>query len=162
IPPCGFAYTANSGKARSKGIELQANFQLTKAFLATAGGSYTDAVLTTDVPAQGFHSGDALPGSPKTIANLSLQYTFSIAGRAAFVRADSSYVGTFYLDVPRTPTQKAGGYTKVDMTLRVPVGTGLDMDLFVHNLTNEDAYVSRQSGGGELAGYRMRPRTIGF
>jgi len=162
IPPCGFGYTANAGKARSSGIELQANFQVTQAFLISAGGSYTDAVLTTDVPAQGFHSGDPLPGAPKTIANLSLQYAFNMAGRAAFVRADTSYVGTFYLDIPRTPTQKAGGYTKLDMTLRVPVGQSLDMDLFAHNLTNQDAYVARQSGGGELTGYRMRPRTIGF
>ncbi len=162
IPECGFGYTANAGKARSTGIELQTSFQLSREFLLTAGGSYTDAQLTTDVPAQGFHSGDPLPGSPKTIANLSLQYGFNLAGRAAFARLDSSYVGTFYLDVPRTVNQKAGGYTKIDMTVRMPLGAGVDMDLFVHNLTNEDAYVSRQSGGGEFTGYRMRPRTLGF
>jgi outer membrane receptor protein involved in Fe transport len=160
IPPCGFAYTANAGTAKSQGIELQADFQLSKALLLSIGGSYNDAELTSDVPAQGFKSGDPLP-APKEIGNASLQYGYRIAGRPAFVRVDASYVGPFWLDIVKTPEQKAGSYTKVDATARVPAGV-MNVDFYVHNLTDQHAYISRQSGGGMLTGYRMQPRTIGF
>jgi iron complex outermembrane recepter protein len=160
-PDCGYAYTTNAGSARSQGVELQANLQVSDAFLVSVGGSYNDAELTTDVPAQGFSSGDSLPGTPKESANLGLQYSFDVAGRAAYVRADSIYVGRFFGDIPQSPTQKAGDYVKVNASARLEFGS-LDVDLYVHNLTDEDAFVARGNGLDAFYGYRLRPRTIGF
>jgi outer membrane receptor protein involved in Fe transport len=161
LPPCGYAYTTNAGVGLSEGIEVQANFQLTDAFLVSVGGSWNDAKLTADVPAQGFQDGDPLPGTPKESANLGLQYSFNISGHPAYIRADSIYVSRFFGDILETPTQEAGDYVKVNASARVEFGN-LDMDVFVHNLTDEDAFISRGYGLHELFGYRMRPRTIGL
>lgn len=162
-PGCGFSYTANAGGARSEGIELQANFHVTDAFRVEVGGSWIDARLTKDVPVQGFKAGDRLPASPKVNANLGLQYEFDIAGHAAFVRADSIYVGPFFAVVgDSSPDTEAGDYVKLDATARVTM-RNLNIDLYVRNLTNEDALTHLVSGLGNLFfGYRLRPRTIGI
>jgi outer membrane receptor protein involved in Fe transport len=160
-PPCGYSYTTNAGKGRSQGMEVQANLRLTPKVIVNAGGSWIDAELTADVPAQGFSSGDPLPGTPKKSANLGVQYLFNVAGRDAYVRADSIYVGRFWGDIPQSATQVAGDYIKVDAAARMSFGS-LAFDLYVHNLTNEDAYISRGVGAGLLYGYRTRPRTMGF
>lgn len=159
IPLCN--YNINAGTARTAGVEFQANFQVTDALRVDFGGSSIQAQLTKDVPAQGFSDGDRLPGSPKFNANLGVQYGFDIAGHSAFVRADSIYVGPFYGNVLQTPSTRAGDYVKLDASVRVEIDN-LKVDLFVRNLTNEDAFTWR--GGdprGEFFGYRMRPRTFG-
>jgi iron complex outermembrane receptor protein len=113
------------------------------------------------VPAQGFSSGDALPGTPKESLNLGLQYAFDVSGHAAHVRADSIYVGRFFGDIPQSPNQEAGDYVKINASARMEFGS-LDVDLYIHNLTNEDAFVARGNGLDSFYGYRLRPRTIGF
>lgn len=159
---CGLTYNANAGKARTKGAEFQVSVALTDALRADFGGSYLDAKLTEDAPALGAVAGDRLPGSPKVNANLSLQYDFAIGGREAFIRADSIYIGPFYGDVYQSAATRAGDYIKIDLTGRVTFGK-VGLDLFVQNLTNQDAYTFRGTSdvGREFVGYRMRPRTVG-
>ncbi len=164
---CTSSYLANAGAARSEGVELGTQFQVTDGFRVDLGGSYIRARLTEDVPAQRFLAGDRLPASPKFSGNLGLQQGFAILGYKAFVRADASYVGSFYGDILSTPTTLSGDYVKVDARARVEINK-LDLDLYVRNLTNEDAFAFRGSYGaarglnGDYFGYRMRPRTIGM
>jgi iron complex outermembrane receptor protein len=166
-PPqgCGLAWTTNAGTARSDGFEFQTNFQLMKTLRLDMGGSVIDAKLTHDVPAQGFHAGARLPGTPKVNGNLGLQYDFHVAGHSAFLRADTTYIGTFYGNLRESPNTKSGGYEKVDLSSRITV-KGLDIDLFVSNLTNNDAFTFRDTVNytgtlGQFYGYRLQPRTIG-
>ncbi len=155
-------YLTNVGAAKSEGVELEAQFQIARSLRIDIGGSWVDAELTEDVPRQGFVSGSRLPGSPRANANLGLQYNFAIGGHAAFVRADSIYVGSFYGNVQESFNTKAGDYVKVDATARLQIGN-LDLDLFVQNLTNEDAFAFRGvADRGALFGYRLRPREVGL
>jgi iron complex outermembrane recepter protein len=164
VPGCG-AYTDNAGAARSEGAEVQANFQLTRAFRIDVGGSAVRAELTED--ALGFvppaFEGDRLPGSPKINANLGLQYEFDIAGHNAFVRADSIYVGPFYGNLQQSANLRAGDYVKVDATARIVINS-LNLDLFVRNLTDADDFTFRDTDrlAGASYGYRLRPRTFGL
>lgn len=160
---CGIIYTANAGEAVSEGAEVQASFQITEPLRVDFGGSLIHAKLTKDIPAQNISSGNRLPGSPEINANLSLQYGFEIGGRKASVRADSIYVGSFYGNLQESPNTKSGDYVKLDASARVEIGN-LDIDLFVRNLTNEDAFTFRRNNArsGQFYGYRLRPRTIGF
>lgn len=158
--PCGWNYLANVGRARSEGVEFQASLRLTRAWRLDFGGSWIDARIVEDVPAQGFRVGDPLP-SPKTNANVGLQYEFNLAGHEAFIRADSIYVGSFYGSVLRSENTLAGDYVKADLTTRMTFDR-LHVDLYAHNLTNEDAFTYRGSSNyGESYGYRLRPRTFG-
>lgn len=158
IQRCGvvdYGYTTNVGKARSEGIELQANAQLTESVSLDAGASWIHARLTTDVPAQGLFAGDRLP-SPKVNANLGVQYAFAIGGHKAFLRADAIYVGSFNSELPGTAVNEAGNYVKLDTSARVRV-RDLSVDVFVRNLTNADDLTFYS-----YTALRMRPRTVGI
>jgi outer membrane receptor protein involved in Fe transport len=160
ILPCRWNHFFNAGSARSQGIELQTRIRVTDALRADIGGSYIKAELTEDVPAQGYSAGDRLPGAPKLNGTVGVQYDFDLLGHEAFVRGDASYVGSFYSDVIQTPNALAGDYVKVNATARVNIDQ-LTIDVYVRNLTDEDAYTNRVSVPADLKGYRMRPRTIG-
>lgn len=163
VLPCVVSYSVNAGEARSDGVELQANLQITDAVRLDVGGSWMDARLTKDVPAQGWSSGDKLPGSPDVSANLGLQYELNIGGHRTFVRADSIYVGPFNSLIGQD--LEAGDYVKLDVTARIAMGN-LNVDVFARNLTDEDAFTFHSPfavpGLSEFFGYQLRPRTIGF
>lgn len=162
-------YTANAGGARSRGIELQTNFRATEAFHIDVGGSWIRARFTKDVPASNVFEGNRLAGGPDFTANLALQYDFPIGGFAAFVRADSIYVGPFVtlIGTEETPLtaggQRPGDYVKVDVSAQVAI-RNTTIGLFVHNLTNEDAFTLGGDYPGDQGrtGQRMRPRTVGL
>src|SRR5690606_36457878 len=118
--------------------------RLSDALRVDVGGSYIKAELTEDVPAQGYSAGDRLPGAPKVNGTVGVHYDFDLLGYPAFVRGDASYVGSFYSDVIQIPDARAGDYVKVNTTARVSIGQ-LTADLYVHNLTDEDAYTNRVS-----------------
>lgn len=154
-------YPRNAGAARTQGVELQTNFQVTSAFRVDLGGSWLDARLTEDAPAEGFSDGDRLPGTPKVNAHLGLEYAFNLFDRSVSVRADSVYVGRFYTQIRQSSNVEAGDYVKLDASLRFAIND-LSIDVFGNNLTNEDAFTLRGLfDAGPTYGYRMRPRTIG-
>jgi iron complex outermembrane recepter protein len=161
---CIAGYVTNAGEALSEGVEFQLNFQVSPSFRIDFGGSYIKARLTQDVPALNARKGNRLPGSPKTNANLGVQYSFDILGRRGSARADATYVGAYYGDLLESPALKSGDYVKVDVSARMAVLKNLDLDLFVRNLTDEDAFTFRgivASRAREYLGFRLRPRTIG-
>lgn len=160
---CGFTYIANAGKARSEGVELQMNLRVTPNVRLDVGGSYINARLTQNVPVQNFRAGDRLPGTPKWNGNLGLEYEFKLGGHEAYLRTDAIYVGEFYGDILRSPTLKAGDYVKIDLSGRIQFDRW-NVDLFVRNLTNSDAFVFKgpQARVTSQFGYRLRPLTAGF
>lgn len=162
---CGgtsYFYVANAGKAVSTGAEVQGSYQLTHGLRVDFGASYTDAELAADAPAVNAFDGDRLPGSPKVVANLALQYDFKLAGYDAFVRTDSSYVGSFYGNLQQSPLTESGGYVRTNLRTGIRL-MSVDAELFVNNLTNVDEYAWRGLTN-TLAGYGyiVRPRTVGL
>ncbi len=158
----GCGYTANAGAAHSDGAEFQSSFLPLRNVHIDLGGGYTKAQLSKDAPSLGASAGSRLPGSPRFTANVAAQYDFNIAGRPAFLRADSFYTSALYGDLQQTPFERAGDYAKLDARAGIAINK-VQVQLFVHNLTNEDAYTWRGqvSIPGPFFGYRLRPRTIG-
>jgi iron complex outermembrane recepter protein len=162
---CSSAFTANAGAAESDGVELQASLLVRDGLRVDFGGGYTDARLTKDAlgllpPA---FKDDRLPGTPRVNANLAAQYDFDLAGHRVFVRADSLYVGSFYGDLQTSPGSKAGDYVKIDARAGMAFNA-LSLELFVRNLTDEDAFTWRgltANATNPFFGYRLRPRTYG-
>lgn len=158
----GYSYVSNAGEARSRGVELQMSYQPGGGIRVSFGASYTDAELRTDNEDLGAFSGDRLPGSPQWIANLGLQYDFNLAGRAAFIRADSAYRGEFYSDFLQSPTARSGGYVLLDARAGIRFDR-VNVELFVDNLTDVDDFIWRGLDNTEGGfGYIMRPRTLGM
>lgn len=161
-PSCGLPSVRNAGEALSEGVEFQLSFQATEGLRLDLGASWIDARLAKDARALpgSPRKGARLPGSPKVSANLSAQYEFDVAGYNTFVRTDSSYSGEFYGDLLESPFTRTGNYVKVDASLGVELGA-TKVNLFVRNLTNEDAFTYR-NGVTATYGYLMRPRTVGI
>lgn len=155
--PAGEPYTANAGSVTSEGVELQASLSLTEGLRFDFGLGYNDAQIAEDIPAQQWVKGMPTPGSPEWNANVAVQYDFDAGGLPAFIRSDVLYVGEFYDDVFEAPTKRAGDYIKVDARAGVELNN-LSVELFVRNLTDEDA-ITTTNGALE---YRLRPRTVGI
>ncbi len=154
--------TINAGSARSQGLELQARIQATESLGIDVGGSYVRARLVSDVPLAGFKDGYRLP-APEYNANLGLQQDFTVDGHKVFVRLDAMYIGDFFGNLNQTPNTKVSDYVKLDARARIAI-KDVTLDLYVDNVTNEDAFTSRShyTFGGSQYGYRLRPRTVGL
>jgi len=159
---CVLGYVANAGESVSEGVELQASFQITDVVGMTFGGSWIDSTLSEAVPALNAAKGNRLT-APEVNANVGLKFDFSIGRYEAFARADAVYVGSFYGDLAQSPSLETDDYTKLDTSAGMAIGN-LNVDLFVRNLTNENAMTFRGtlSRAGQYFGYRLRPRTIGL
>lgn len=162
--PCSRSFTANVGDASSVGAELQLAWMATPSLRFDLGASYVDAALTKDAPQLTpipAFDGDRLPGSPKLSANLSAQYETTLAGYDAFFRVDSLYAGEFFGDLQQSPTLRAGNYAKADARIGISLKS-VDVELFVRNVTNTDAYTWRAQLATGVAAYQARPRTYGI
>ena len=165
VAPCGAGFGFNAGQSESDGIELETQFQLSEHWHGYFSASYVDAKLTEDIPnVVGFGSkGDTLPGSSDYNISLGLEYGFTLAENDAFIRGDYSYVSEYYNNFDQTG-KASGGFGQLNMK----AGITMDhwrADIFVNNLTNEDAltWVESVFGGlGQSRANQLRPRTIGF
>lgn len=109
VPPiCQIQFTENLGNAISKGIDLQADFQVTDAFSIESSFGYTDARYTTNTyigPVKTgppvVAAGDAIAGPngigtgysiPPYSISLGLEYKFRSFGYESFVRGDWEYL----------------------------------------------------------------------
>ena len=140
-------------------MELEARVQFTDSFGMNLGAGYTDARMAEDAPTVSASKGERLPTSPKFNGNLSLQYDFRIGDRAAFLRTDLGYVGS-YLGSFSASAREAGGYARLDARIGLTTLNGIDIEVFGSNLTNEDDFTFLESRPTNI-GYRVRPRTIG-
>ena len=71
------------------------------------------------------------------------------------------YAGEFYGDLLESPGLKAGDYVKIDARAGLAI-KNFRVELFVRNLTDEDAFTWRGTFGRDASfGYRLRPRTVG-
>jgi len=163
---CGgvtYSYTVNAGAATSNGGELQATMRVTSGLQLDAGLGYNRGVLSRDAANLGATDGARLPGAPAVNANLAAQYNFEVVGRPVYVRADSLYVSKYYGDFAQTPALGAGDYGKIDLRAGATIDNLL-VELFVRNLTNEQAFTAKgySYDVAPYIGYRLRPRTIGL
>jgi outer membrane receptor protein involved in Fe transport len=153
----------NVGQAESEGVELEVQLALTESLQVSASASYGESVFSEDAGIVG-SKGDNLPGSADFNMNLGMEYQFSIADRASFVRADYHYLSDYYHNVAEQG-QASGGFGQ----LNLKVGTTIDkfdVEVFVNNLNNANEYtwveaiVSAQIGTSSA--YQLRPRTAGL
>jgi iron complex outermembrane receptor protein len=187
----GSAFPAvfNGTEAKSKGAELETEFQVTRQLALGLSYAYTDAkvsrgftindyvpltLLTTPddpqyAPAATIARNARLPASPQNSANAMVNYTIPVGSAAVQLHADLAYRDSApaYID-PASPRYWVIPASIV-MNTRVTYDSGdkWAADLFVNNLTNETVY----SGGSQplqtqpnlwQQRYVGRPRTYGL
>jgi iron complex outermembrane recepter protein len=183
LASCGFAYTSNLGKARSQGIDLQADLSLTHDLVAGIAVGYNDAqyteTVTTSAGTPLVHDGDHIVGWPWTVG-VSAQYNFRAWQlHNSYVRLDYQYQAKQSDTVPGSNPQNGGFlpwavFQLPETTqLSARAGTqfeGWDVSVFCNNLTNNHAILSSAASPnlgipGVLVGHNQttfRPRTYGI
>jgi len=168
-PGCGYAFVANVGTARSKGVEAELNFKPFQSLLLSASGSYDHAEFTSIdadfLGAATAQAGEAVPGVPRQKFNLGGEYTAVIADRTAYLRLDWSHLG----DVPAGFTYNAvrPAYSALNAAIGLRSGH-YDISVYGHNLTNSNGILEILEGATNSFGNTFAtqistpPRTVGI
>jgi outer membrane receptor protein involved in Fe transport len=133
--PCGFSFTANSGRAKIYGSELEVRAVIVKGLEVNASGSYIDAHLSQGSVEAGTVKGDPLQTVPTWTTNVGLTYTHPLTGEFnLFSHIEYNFVGEranqAYLSLTPTPAYEL-------TNARVGVTKGRwSATLFVDNLFN--------------------------
>jgi len=155
----GIYYTVNAGKARSRGVEGDASWEVTHGLTLSATGTYVDAKLTTAFcdtvngcdPANGGSvlapKGTRLPITPKFKINATARYEFQTGDLKNFLQAGVNHQSgtTQYLT---TAGEDAIGPTKGFTTFDFSAGTGMGnwtASLFIQNAFDKRGILSKNS-----------------
>jgi outer membrane receptor protein involved in Fe transport len=151
----GCSSTFNGGEARSQGIEVESTFLATENLQFDIAISYVDTEFLDDLAGK---QGQQLPFAPENSASVGVQYSFDLANRESYVRADWSYVDESLTSLGAPDVVTTDSYSKLDMRAGIRFER-FDLAIFGSNLTDENALV----GVFNLdRGWRLRPRTIGI
>lgn len=165
----GVSGGANGGKARSKGIEGSFALRPTPGLTISATGSYTDAVLSEDVPDISGVDGDRLPAVPKFSGALRADYEFELGGGnkgsfGAGIRHASNRLSLVESD-PLVATAKP--YTSVDLNASITFNDHWTLRAYARNLLDNQGEMARSTFANGLnqpsfLGISpLQPRTVG-
>ncbi|TAN03457.1 MAG: TonB-dependent receptor [Rhodanobacteraceae bacterium] len=168
----GINQIENGGSARIKGAELSAALKATSHLTFTASGAYTDAKLSSAVPALGLaQPGARLPFSAKFNVALAATYGFNVgsASTGQFTLSDV-WVGNRtagYKGSPIAPYYRMPGYNLTNLDLAIYAPHGIEVDAFLHNAFDKAGQVSATTTANEYDPFApvpvvlTQPRTIG-
>jgi outer membrane receptor protein involved in Fe transport len=157
----------NAGEAKSEGLELEINAQLTDHFRLDAGYSYTDArIETVDTP--GVLVGKQLPGAPKNSFNATAWYETTIhSDMDMTLMLNGSYRSDRTSQIVESLDVAIDDYWMWNASAALGKNAWTAR-LYVNNITDEEGYMSAYSTAntsghwGERAyALRSKPRTIG-
>jgi len=164
-PSCGFKFTANAGKAKVYGAELEVAVVLMPGFLLSQNVGYTHATNSTTLPAAGVVAGQRLLDVPEVTANTALSFKQPLANDLNFVsRLTNSYVSGIQ-DITFT-RNSLPAYDLVGLRAGVEARRWSAM-LFADNLTNKMALLGDTGALSANISILNRvatnqPRTIGI
>ena len=188
--PSGTPAVYNGSTAKSKGLELQLDAQITSQVTGTFSYTYTDAVVSSstniyDLPAfagagsggpvlapilaVAIPEGTRLPGVPKNVFNLGVDYKMPLSGEWALdYRADGIYrtsapgaIPGIFLSNWTMPSSKI-----IDANITLEKGKQWAFELYGTNLTSDTGYTAATGQQGVPVNtfenrVVTRPRTVG-
>jgi iron complex outermembrane receptor protein len=139
----GIQYETNGGSAKSNGVEVESILLPVRGLNIRLNGAYTDAVLTSAVPALGYQAGDRLALTPRFSASAVADYvTNAVGGWRADCNAAYRYVGERFSLVNSDPnTLRLAAYGALDISAGM-FNSRYTVRLFAKNVTNKRAYLS--------------------
>ena len=170
--PCTYYFTQNAGKIRSKGVELETAFKLTRRASVGLNASYNHASATdtvvTGIAAQNIPAGSRVPYAPRVAASANASYSIPLAGADEVgVSASYAYRGEAFTNFAASQ----GSYARIPSSNTVNANItyrtrGYEVGLFGTNLTNGAKVSDVTPNGiaiqpGNLV-YLVRPRTVGL
>lgn len=168
----GINQIENGGDARIKGAEISAAYKVSPHFTMTGSGAWTDAKLTSAVPALGLaRPGARLPFSPKYNIALSGTWDFNVGSQSTGnLTVSDIYVGNRtagYKGSAIAPYYALPGYNTTNLDLAIFAPHGIEVDAFLHNAFDKVGQVSATTATNEYDPFApvpvilSQPRTIG-
>ncbi len=157
----------NAGKARVRGLELAARYQLDTHWHLDGSLAWTDPKLTEDAPALG-PAGSRMPNTAKLAYTLGLRYAFDLANHPSYAGLNLRRVGQrnagFDAAGSSVPNFSQPAYTLVDAQWGLEIGAW-QLSAFVRNLTDKRAILAADTAltafGLPLNVTTVAPRTVG-
>jgi iron complex outermembrane recepter protein len=168
LPLCGYGYTGNAGRARSKGFELESSGRLLPGVTLGLALGYDDAHITEQGPGTPQQAGSPVYQVPRVTFSGDLQYEhLLVAGWAGFARIDYSHIGSSFSannDV-QSPRYRSP-YNLTDLRLGGR-NERFELTVFVKNLTDQranlgDAILIGSEEPGHPRFVVSQPRTAGI
>ena len=171
-PIANNSYTANGGKAKSEGLELQVQARPVEGLTIVAAGSWNHAVLSQDLPSAANSygvSGERLPYSADFTGSLSAELdAFHVGAYTGVAGTTVSYIGSRPLEFAYTATSPRlvlPGYTTVNLHAGVRYESWY-ANLFVNNVGNELGMIgggyAHDIGNTGFYATVIAPRTVGL
>ena len=156
-------FSDNAADARVRGIEGDLIWQPATGLTLTGAFSLLDTEITYVItPTDDVRDGDELSFAPEFQANLRARYEWVLGfGLTAHVMSHIGYSAESYSDIITINRVKIDGWTMAG----IAVGVTADKwtaELFVDNLTNEQAEISRNFVYDRERVIYARPRTMGL
>lgn len=136
MPSCGFTYTGNAAKARSKGVEFESKLNVTDNLDMVLNASYTDAKLLNDVDSLQAKAGQNMTMVPKYNAYLGLDHAFTLYNRASSVRLDLEAYGEYksHFNARTDGFDTSAAYRRVNLSGKIDLNDNVKLSVFVKNL----------------------------
>ncbi|PCI63513.1 MAG: TonB-dependent receptor [Gammaproteobacteria bacterium] len=160
---------ANAGKQSTQGIEFDSVFNPIESISLTFGGILLDPLYDSFVGASGVNGPEDLSGTkPAGIHGMSLTagitYNFELDnGMYGFVRTDYLYEDKVRL-VDNIPDSLTREVNTLNASAGITLNNGVELKLWVHNLTNDEYFMSAfptTLQTGSYSAYPNQPRTFG-
>ena len=157
----------NAGKARVRGLEFAARYQLDAHWQLDASAAWADPQLTQDAPALG-PAGSRLPNTARLAFTLGARYAFDLGNHPSYAGLNVRRVGQRNAGIDAAgssvPNFSQPGYTLVDAQWGLQIGRW-QLATFVRNLTDQRAVLSADTAltafGLPLNVTTVAPRTVG-
>ncbi|HWT52232.1 MAG TPA: TonB-dependent receptor, partial [Caulobacter sp.] len=167
-----FSYLTNAGKAKIKGLEIEATARPVAGLILNATAAFVDAKLTQDqanssilITGSTGLTGDKFPNVPDFSGSASVEYCWPLKGDlSGLVRADYAYVGESASQFRPTYVyyEKQGDYGYANLRAGVE-GPDWGAYVFVNNITDEVGLMSVTSAlNNPKQVVSINPRTAGF
>ena len=165
---CGYNFSANAGKAKSYGPEVEFSTKVTEGLTFNASGAYTQAFISDPSASAGLslYPGTRINSVPRYTGSMSLEYTTEIGnGYLGSARINEAYVGPSH-DVAYY-AQDLAGYGLLDGRVGVSKNAWT-LALFGTNLANKRAILTIDN---TIFGWQQpdltrattnQPRTVGL
>lgn len=168
----------NAAKARTRGVELEANYQPSSALSLNFSAGYNDArflsFLTAPCTLTGAGgctngkqdlSGKTLPRAPKWQGSLNASYRVPVGDYDVSLGAGAKYTSSFISQDNYDPNSRQGEFVKVDASIAIgPQDERWSLSLIGRNLTNRYTKVFSldkvYGQAGEYNAIMSRPREV--
>ena len=147
MPTCGFSYTANAAKARSRGVEWESKYSFAEQLDLVFNASYTSSKMLDDVAALSAKKGQDMTQVPKYNAYIGLDKGFTLYNKQTYVRLDVEAYGEYksHFGARADGMDTADGYERVNLSSRVELNDNLKLSFYINNLLDKEIVEYKQA-----------------